>query len=177
MKVIAPFTSAAHPLAVRSLPAWVERVDVSREVGSYWQLLDRLWREGETFLVVEHDIEITPEVVEDAKACAERWCVWPYVGPGGKPTDVLEASLGCTRFSAQLLAEHPEALSYEIAERDGIVPWRRLDVRVSDQLSRYHLAPHVHERHVLHHHVYKGRCVCGVEHEAYPVDNEGRYRA
>ena len=81
---------------------------------------------------------------------------------------LLWHALGCTRFSAQLMAERP--FDFPITD------WHALDTRVCRTLTDLGYMPHQHRPIVLHHHVLSGLCTCCQEHESYPVDGEGRYR-
>lgn len=133
---------------------------------SYWRLLSALWREGTAFLVVEHDIEVNPEAIRQAAECDCDWGVSPYRGPGG---DLLYGSLGCTRFSARLLATAPDAIEQVggIDDAGPAIPlrdWRRIDSRLLGVLRQRGHEPHVHAE-VLHHHRYHYGCACGEEHE------------
>lgn len=165
MRVVCAYTDW-HVLSEQSLdryapahePVWVgEREDLS-----YYELLCRLWRDGESFLIVEHDIEIHDRVVPVSAACSEWWCVWPYNGAGRPGTDrMLYRALGCTKFHADLLAAHPRFMD-ELPVRH----WKRLDSEVNPGLTRLGLEPHVHAPPVTHHHVYDGVCACEQDHDA-----------
>lgn len=151
-----------------------ERVDVSGSDSAYWQLVAALWATGESFLLVEHDIEPTPKALRQARHCACWWSVSPYRGPNG---DLLEGSLGFTRFRAQLLRAEPDLPHRACGNRDGTVErnWRCLDTRLLGELWARGYRPHVHMPAVTQHHYYRGECTCGADHD-YPVDVEGRYQ-
>jgi hypothetical protein len=128
-----------------------------REIGrddmaGYWRLLAECWQEPGDLITVEHDIGIGPEVVPGFAACPEPYCGHPYNAAGS-----LLACLGCTRFSAALKAAEPDLLEVvgEVTG-DGLPArdWRRLDVRISDELKRRGCAVHVHEPAVEHFHEY-----------------------
>ena len=140
------------------------------------------WAAGEAFALVEQDIELHGTVLSQFRRCAEPWCVFPYNGPGyggagGDP--VLYGALGCVRFSAALLAAEPDLPAYvgAIDDAPGLArgDWRRLDARVLSALRDRGYAPHCHQPPVFQHHCFHGLCSCGYDHEAYPVDREGRY--
>ncbi len=159
IRVFCPYTTL-HP---RTRSALVEHapdaevMDLGTSHDAYYNALSELWRGGKTFLVVEHDIEIHEGVLPQLRECDEPWCLFPYRGP----EDVmLTSSLGCTLFSAELLARHPQVMA-ELPVRD----WRRLDCELSPRLMQLGYEPHVHEPMVLHHHVREnGRCDCREEH-------------
>lgn len=157
-----------HPLAAAAFERYCpdgELADVSASNESYWQLLERLWRGGESFGIVEHDIEVTADAIAQAETCACPWGVSPYGGPGSA---VLDQSLGCTRFSAQLLLAEPDAMS-EVGSIDDAGPavplrdWRRIDARLYGVLRQREYLPCIHAG-VRHHHVYQGTCACGGRH-------------
>ncbi len=124
-------------------------------------MLAGLWEAGEAFLNIEQDNEIHASVVPEAESCPEDWCVWPYPGPAGGTGDHLTyRSLGCTRFSAEMLAKVP-ALMTDLPSHD----WRRLDAIMLPGLSSVRTNPHWHSPPVNHHHVrpwvLQRRCDCG----------------
>lgn len=169
MRVVCPFTTF-HPLCERALDLYApdaERWHLNEHANAYHKLLANVWADGEAFLIVEHDIEIRAGVVEELEACPEPYCLFPYVGPGGN--DLLTRSMGCTRFSAELIAAHPTVFS-DLADRDGETSprfWKRIDAEVAYYFQLRNVAPHVHEPPVLHHHVYAKTyplCACGEVH-------------
>ena len=93
-------------------PPAAEWHDVSADGDAYWRLLCDVWSDGESFLIVEHDVVCRPDVLEQVEACPEPWCTFGYE-PICHP-ECLEAwanMLGCTRFSADLIAAAPDAVS------------------------------------------------------------------
>ncbi len=138
-------------------------------------MVERLWADQETFLLIEHDIEVTPEAVKSVEACEHWWCVSPYNGSGGDP---IYHSLGFVRFHADLLKHEPDAIGAVALVDDGkdVPPghWRRFDVRISSVLQQRGYSEHRHPA-VLQHHVYNGQCSCMTDHESFSVDREGRY--
>lgn len=155
-----------HPLCERSLSQHAPDTEMhylGNRHDAYRELLEDVWRAGDSFLVVEHDIEIHAGVVPEAQACPEPWCAWPYV-VGSDPDGFIEASLGCTRFSADLLRDVPNLID-SLPVRD----WRRLDCEISPRLMTAGYSPHVHMPPVLHHHRYPApggwRCACGQKHD------------
>ena len=160
LRVVFPCTEIAHPLAVAALhrhAPQAEIVDLGVEHDAYYRLLSDLWQAGESFLVVEHDIEIHGSVLPQVAVCGGDWCVFPYYGAG---TSLLEHSLGCTRFAAPLLARQPDLMA-KLPVRD----WRRLDCEMFPALLTAGERRCVHRPMVDHHHIYPGRpCSCGKEH-------------
>lgn len=145
-------------------------MDVSGDPYAYSRLLARLWREGESFLVVEHDIEVSGRAVRQARHCPCLWGLSPYAGPGPsfEGAALLTVALGCTRFSAKLLAKEPDALdeANAIDDAGSAAPpghWLRLDARLYSVLRQRGYMPHIHEA-VAHHHQYAYGCACGRTH-------------
>lgn len=151
MRVVVPFT-ALDPATVWSLAEFqyalpgspeVELVDLSDDpVRGYPALLKRLWREGETFCLIEHDIEIGPSTLYDFRACSYGYCAAPYPWR----TDVGPA-LGCTRFRDSFIAKYPGA-----AKAIGEVGASQLDVVFMRHVLARDLGeqPHLHAP-VVHH--------------------------
>jgi hypothetical protein len=97
-------------------PGTAEWVDVSCDPHAYWRLLDRVWAEcvdsGDSLMVVEHDVVCRPDVIEQFETCPEPWCVFGYTPICHERCREAWANmLGCTRFSAELIAACPNALS------------------------------------------------------------------
>jgi hypothetical protein len=132
---------------------------------AYCDLVTRWWGEGETFLLIEHDIEIHEGVVEAAERCSETWCVWPYRASGfsTQPDAYLKGALGCTKFSAALMEQESDLLLVAGAKAEGLAAgdWRRLDVSILPTLRQRGYEAHLHET-VLQHHNYPNEgCSCG----------------
>ncbi len=135
---------------------------------SYYWLLRSCWEHGETFIIVEQDIELGPQTIQDLSRCREPYCTVPYAGPG----TIMENALGCAKFDAVLLGEYPHLIAERLPQP---VTWHMLDALVNTALRGVHIEPHLHRPSVLHHHVYDGQCACGTDHPLFPVDNDGRY--
>lgn len=173
IRVIVPFTDV-HPLADRALREVVpeaERVDVGGNNLAYSRLLAELWADGESFLIIEHDNEITAAALQEAISCDCPWGVNPYNGAGRswEHSALIDKGLGCTRFSAILLANVPDAAMKANAINDGgsVCPpghWKRLDARLYGVLRDAGYRQHLHSR-ILHHHWYQYGCACGKDHE------------
>ena len=141
---IAPETSAA--LDASGFP-W-EAADVSDSDTSYTRLLGRLWASGEPFAVVEHDIVPHPGALAELLACPRPWCSFSYQLGG-----TIHAGLGCARFSAELLAEIPDAVERTWRESTDVHPagfWCSLDDRLSRALYAAGARKHVHGPPVTH---------------------------
>jgi len=148
----------------------VEWWDVGGSLFAYSQLVERLWKEQESFLIVEHDVELSLRALRQARHCPCEWGVSPYRGPwdGVGTPPLLDKSLGCTRFSASLMKSLPDAVveANRIDDAGTVVPpgsWQRLDCRLYSILrgvgENMH-TPHIHDE-VLHHHKFGYGCSCG----------------
>jgi len=134
MRIVVPFTKlhveTMH--ALESAGADYELALVGED-DSYWRLLYDLWRTGEDFVVVEHDIVVRPSVFDEFEECENEWCVAPYPF-----VYRLCAGLGCTRFRASLLQRFPEIMDevdrMEHPEFPGRRNWRTLDAAIRDLL-------------------------------------------
>ena len=125
---------------------------------AYYRLYAQLWDDGDGWLNVEQDIELHSSVLPDTEACPEPWCVWPYQGPGRDDGDrYLFGSLGCTRFSAELIAAHPQFIA-QLQGRN----WQGLDSYILPGLLGLGYKQHIHWPAVLHHHFRPdlGKCDC-----------------
>lgn len=125
-----------------------ERADVSASDTAYTRLLERLWAAGEPFALVEHDIVPHPGALADLLGCPQPWCCYAYQLGG-----IVHAGLGCTRFSASLLAAVPDAVAQTWRESTDVHPagfWCALDDRLSRVLRRAGFSQHVHEPQVKH---------------------------
>lgn len=128
------------------------RID-PEDVEAYWRLVAEQWHEPGDLLNVEQDVGIRAGVVESLFACREPWCGFAYrIG-----SQVLMC-LGCTRFTAELKAAEPDLLdAVGLIDDDAGTPprhWRRLDVRILDELRRREYRQHVHSPSVEHFHRY-----------------------
>lgn len=167
MRVIVPYTET-HPISLSALSDLcpdAEHFDVSESDTAYAKLLERLWGEYRTFLVIEHDIEIKVEALQEAQSCLCEWSVSPYRGIMGS---LVDNALGCTRFRSSLMKRFPDAIARanQIDDNGSICGpgnWKRLDGRVLHILRTLGAEPHRHSE-VLHHHKYAEGCACGGYH-------------
>jgi hypothetical protein len=127
VRVILPYTKLRKPV-IRALDATgyeYERHDVSGSDRDYFDLLVRLWDQGETFCIVEHDIVIHPTALSELHVCSGDWCGFPhtYAGQTGY-------WLGCVKFTDRLIQRHRDLIA-----RLGVIHgmnyprrhWYRLD--------------------------------------------------
>ena len=100
---------------------------------AYFELLQSVWAQGEAFTVIEQDIVPYVGAIAALEACSQPWCGFAY-SMGGS----MEAALGCTRFSDELVKDNPGVID-AIAQLpfDGITDrrhWGRLDSRLAQVL-------------------------------------------
>jgi len=139
-----------RPETVASLEAHAphaELHDVTDDPDAYWRALARVWADGEAFIAVEHDVELTPEVLPQFAACPEPWCSFGY---GDIPTGalVIGQQIGAVRFRAELVQAHPDVFE-SIEPRDR--GWTGLDMPLHRELWRRGLVAHFHLPPVAHH--------------------------
>jgi hypothetical protein len=151
-RIICPYT-CVHPAtdqALRRFASDAERVDVSGSEFGYWELVRGLWAAGEDFVVIEHDVEITADVLGSFESCAEPMCAsycpdtactWTFL-PGA-----LNALWGCVRFRGSLAVSVPYLFDGEP------IHWRRVAADIGIRLHRDHgIAAHRHEPDLRHFH-------------------------
>lgn len=170
MRVVCPYVTLGgkirrglHPLCEQALARFApdaELIDLGDRFDAYRLLLEELWRDGESFLLVEQDIELHEAVIPELGACQEPWCLYAY--NIGWPPAPVRSALGCVRFSSRLLAEFQDAI-VGLPVRG----WNQLDASLYPRLRDAGFRPHEHEPLVAHHHVYPApgghRCACGEE--------------
>lgn len=123
-------------------------------MSGYWELVADLWSQGETFALVEHDIGVHAQVGQQFEQCPSWWCGFQYPVDRG----VLIAALGCTRFRRELLQSEPDLLEVVGQDASAGLPardWRRLDVRLMDELHRRGYRRCEHTPEVRHYHRYE----------------------
>ncbi len=147
LRVILPYAKIDPRCAAALANVPVEAVEMRGEEDYYW-LLHRLWREGESFLLIEHDVVIHDQVVPTVATCGHAWCGYPYTVIG-----YFGTFLGCTHFGAQLMRWYPTLMDV-VATRN--LPgtrndqennkrfWAHLDVRMISALRE---AGYIQEQH------------------------------
>lgn len=147
----------------------VEFVALGEGRTAYWRFLADLWRAGESFIIVEQDVEIHAGVVRALTYCPELWCVFPYQGPrnyGDGSFPVFDQALGCTRFRASLMIDHPalfDAIGAGDSDPTRARYWQGLDSQVAASLRSLGHRAHAHLPPATHHHRYPAGCACGDE--------------
>lgn len=153
--ILVPFTKL-HPGTTRLLDlhapghqlAQIDPADMS----AYWRLVAEAWRQPGDLVIIEHDIGISAGVLPGFASCREPWCGHPY-----RIDKQMLVCLGCTRFTAALKTAEPDLL--EVVGEDGTGGflarhWKRLDVRILDELRKRGYTQHEHSPPVDHYHEY-----------------------
>lgn len=133
-------------------------VDLTGSDTAYTELMQKLWRAGESFAIVEHDIVPWRGALAELDDCDEPWCAFEY--PFGKGAIT---GLGCTRFRDILLTGYPTAVDDTLIEHHEVHPrghWCSLDGRLSHALHRLGARKHVHTPLVGHLHPYPSHGCC-----------------
>jgi hypothetical protein len=117
---------------------------VMRTDTDYGTFVASFWRLGEAFMIVEHDIAPWPGAIAKIEACPLPWCGYQY--PAGEP-GYLGGSLGCVRFSKELVSANADAcIGWDET------PWRGLDGLIESRVQAIVRYPrfHPHEPPVAH---------------------------
>lgn len=163
MRVVVPATpNGLHPSTVPAIlrQGWLAEVFPMLDSRAYFDLVAGLWEAGEGFAIVEHDIELGGGELNAFFSCPQPWCAHSYEVFAG---DVAAAyggpfALGCVRFSADLLARWPDAVT--MAGELDIHPvhpprsYAVMDSTLTQILRSCGVEVHQHYPNVLHHHAY-----------------------
>jgi hypothetical protein len=110
MAVAVPFVSLRQETVVALHGKEVRYAPMTSD-SSYWELLRDLWAAGQTFAIVEQDIVVAETTLDELRLCDGDWCAMPFPYRGNPRA----FSLACTKFSAALIARHPDLMA-EVAE-------------------------------------------------------------
>jgi len=105
IRVVCPFT-AIKPGVAEALDAtgiaW-EAIDVSGSDSDYWALLDSLWTEGKTFIIVEHDVIVRPDTLDLLRYCTQSdVCAYPISYFWSRQA----VGMACNKFGSTFIARH-----------------------------------------------------------------------
>lgn len=105
MRVIVAYTEV-HPDTRAALEGWpgVEYHYTGQDDYAYGRLLRELWKDGESFLLIEHDVVPTLEHLARMVGCENVYCAAPY-----RWGQAVGVTLGFTRFRSLLLRSYPDA--------------------------------------------------------------------
>jgi hypothetical protein len=102
---------------------------------AYWNLFVTLWREGEPFVLVEHDIVVRPSTIQQLEDCPRPWCGFVYHEAPGEPV----AGLGCTKFTP----------GFDLPVLEPLV-WQNVDSAVGGIMRTHGLVRHDHQPWLRH---------------------------
>lgn len=145
MKVVVPFATNspllhAVQIALRQDGVVAEYIHCSED-RSYYDLVYRLWAEGDTFCIVEHDIVVWPSAINELEHCQELWCTRPYYCSVGW----IEDGLGCTKFDKQLMIQYPNFMSEPFPSCcPHTVYYCGLDRFIAHRMIELGIKPHIH---------------------------------
>lgn len=145
MRVVVPYVDLRPEVrvAIEADGREAEYVYVGGRPEAYHELLLRLWGEGRGWVNVEHDVVVRPGAIAELEACPEPWCGFAY-SLGG----YYGGTLGCTRFSDELVAGRPGVMpALDGLPFDGTPRryWGRLDTRLQVVLEQHEgLRMHLH---------------------------------
>jgi hypothetical protein len=143
VRVVSPFTKVL-PVQRETLERYglqVEYIPMGADT-DYWELLCRLWSDGRTFVVIEHDILPWPTAIEELASCEHQWCTFQYhIGEAYAPLYML----GCCKFGDVIMKALPNAWR-DVSNRY----WRGLDAQFCLEAMLKGYIPHLHQPPVIH---------------------------
>ena len=98
---------------------------------AYHELIAEAWASKAPFVTVEQDIVPHDGAIRELLECPEPWCAFEYE----YPPFGLYAGMGCAKFSAELIAAFPDAMT-ETAEWDDSAPQTK---HIPSDLSLIHI--------------------------------------
>jgi len=136
--------------AACGLPSEAVEID---GVSGYHDLVAARWAAGESFITLEQDIVPHEGALRELAECPEPWCAFAYeYPPFGR-----YAGMGCAKFSAELIARFPDALTETGTwSDDGHPPkhWCRVDGWLKQYLLERGATQHGHG---VVRHLHRGR--------------------
>jgi hypothetical protein len=139
MNVVVPYTNL-HPTTEFVLrPYRPTYIDVS-ETDGYLKLLRSLWHQGETVILVEHDVVPWPGALDEISHCPCEWGSYSYHMHGGIG---IYHGFGCTKLSAEMMRQTPEVWA-------SWASWNMLDQKLLFHARSKGFEPHTHRPPVTH---------------------------
>lgn len=135
-----------------------EYIDCRGDDQTYARLISERWTGEDALVIIEHDNEITADVLPSFASCLEPWCVYEYEIFSPPWTRMCNTGLGCVRFSADLQRKvdfNEHVLKTCPSCGDIHAFWGNIDVKLASGLENYlHNGPHVHGT-IRHFHPYQ----------------------
>ena len=142
MRVVVPYTDL-HPSCRASLDRYcpgAELYDVSGDPTDYWRVLRDVWADGETFLLVEHDVSFDQTAIEILETCPRPHCT-------------VAGFFRLTRFRAEMMRAIPDVFeTLPTAERH----WIPLEWQSRTAMERAGFAQHHHTHEAPYHNATRG---------------------
>lgn len=136
MKIYVPYTKLSEATQIALVGYDYIPVDVS--VRGYSDFLLERWREGESFINIEHDVVPWPGAIEAIAECPEPWCGYAYhVGASLDPHPYWHPMLGCVKIGAELIRRTADCW-------DSPVEFFDCDVVLATRGYAAKLSPHRH---------------------------------
>ena len=111
----------------------------------YGDSLNRLWKQGEGFINLEHDVAPWPGALTFLWDCESNCCMYPILVHGSMNI----TNFACIKFSSMLI-NMTQGL-WDRYPRNEVFDWRSLDGYFHQAMKeRYDLPVHVHKPAVLH---------------------------
>lgn len=114
----------------------------------YWSLLKSLWNQGDTIIVVEHDIWPWPGATQEIAECSKPWCAFAYhrYFDQEHPRSLHDYfGFGCVKFGTELMLR-----TARIWRECADTHWSKLDSHFERATSELGIRPHHHRPPVLH---------------------------
>lgn len=152
MKVIVP-TTGLRPATMLYINdkvvdpgAEYEVVDVSSDHWAYTRVLEKRWSEGESFVLLEHDVVPWPGAITSVWNCPYPWCFYGYT----PNIDLVEngcAPFGLVKISDKLISDFPEVWSKmrEYYEEGYEYAWMYHDIFMFDYIVNQLKGPKPHQ--------------------------------
>jgi len=136
MRLVCPYTELRPETRMAAqLSGLRTRFEPMTYMANYYTLMQRLWKRGETFILLEQDIVPTEAQFYDITICGHDWCGFPYQ----YASFGLYNGAGFTRFSGRLMAAFPTLITSTKAFDDGVHPprhWCTLDGWMRELLQK-----------------------------------------
>ena len=110
MRIVVPYTLLTKGCSdcLDAHAPHAERVYVGDDPTDYWQLLRRVWADGRSFILIEHDIEFSGECIEVLEECSSPFCT-------------VAGYFRLTKFDAELMERTPDVFATRpVSERHWV---------------------------------------------------------
>lgn len=151
MKLVIPYagefpTQAVAAVTQLSMAAYTWNVGDTDS--AYFDLLARLWRARESFIIIEHDIIVTAAAIAGLIDCPMKWCTCPYPW-----YDSMLHGLGCTKFDHEIMQDFPSLFDNIADIATDVHPakhWCNIDDRINRYMGERRRNAHRHDTPVEH---------------------------